>query len=416
MKILLASIGTRGDMEPFVAVGEKLKNKGHQVICVFPEQFRFMAEESQFEFRSLGPEFIRMLDSKDGKAALGGSTSGLRKMMAYIRLTKLSTQINKDLIARQCKIVNEEKPDRIIHNGKAIYPVIWGLKNPGKTIFLSPVPYIHFVKNHAHVAFNGNYGSYINKLTYRLANFGLVQTALISVKWLKLPERIKRKQIQKALFTNKALYTISTSLFQRPEYWNDNIKVLGYHERNKTVSWKPDPALLDFIQKHEKILFVTFGSMTNPNPQEKSKLITDIVERNNIPAIINTAEGGLAIPDNYNSDLVCFVSQIPYDWIFPKVYAVIHHGGSGSTHMSLKYGCATMIIPHIIDQFVWNKKVYELGAGPLGLKIDQLRTEPLEKRILDLWTNKSYKQKALQISQQMQSENFTEELCGFIVS
>ncbi len=70
MKIILISIGTRGDIEPFLAIGEILKEKGHQVICAFPEQFSSLVEDSNMEFASLGPKFIEMLDSDIGKAIL----------------------------------------------------------------------------------------------------------------------------------------------------------------------------------------------------------------------------------------------------------------------------------------------------------------------------------------------------------
>ncbi|MCJ7665354.1 MAG: glycosyltransferase [Actinobacteria bacterium] len=69
------SIVTRGNMEPFLAIGEILKEKGHQVICTFPEQFRSLAEDLNMKFASLGTEFIDMLNSGDGKAALVGNTS-----------------------------------------------------------------------------------------------------------------------------------------------------------------------------------------------------------------------------------------------------------------------------------------------------------------------------------------------------
>lgn len=78
MKILLISIGTRGDIEPFLTIGELLQEKGHQVICAFPEQFSNLVDVSNLEFASLGLKFIDMLNSDDGKAALGGNTSGLK--------------------------------------------------------------------------------------------------------------------------------------------------------------------------------------------------------------------------------------------------------------------------------------------------------------------------------------------------
>ena len=71
-------------MEPFLAIGELLKEKGHQVICAFPEQFRNLAEDSNLEFASLGAKYIEMLDSNIGKAAMGGDGSGLKKFLAYI--------------------------------------------------------------------------------------------------------------------------------------------------------------------------------------------------------------------------------------------------------------------------------------------------------------------------------------------
>ena len=79
MKILLTSIGTRGDMEPFLALGELLKKAGHKTICLMPEQFRPLAEEDGPDFETLGPEFMEMLESGLGKLALGGSGTALQK-------------------------------------------------------------------------------------------------------------------------------------------------------------------------------------------------------------------------------------------------------------------------------------------------------------------------------------------------
>jgi len=402
-------------MEPFLAIGEILKEKGQRVICAFPEQFRNIAEESNLEFASLGTKFIDMLDSDDGKAAMGGSGSGFKKIMANIRLAKNSTEINKELINKQYELIETQNPDRILYNGKAIYPIIWGLKNKGKNILVCPMPYMHYVKGHTHVAFNSNFGDFFNKLTFSLVRFGMIMTVKISLRWLKFKEKISRKQIKNKYLSNKAIYTVSPSLFSRPDYWKENLNVVGYHERNKTANWESDKALTDFIERHNKILFITFGSMINPEPDKKTKIILDILERNQIPAIINTAAGGFVKPDKFDAELIHFVSQIPYDWIFPKIYGVIHHGGSGTTHLALKYGCATMIIPHIIDQFVWNKIIYKMGVGPKGIKIGKITTKNLEPKILELANNSSFKKKAEQVAIQMGEEDFREELYNSIV-
>ena len=86
------------------------------------------------------------------------------------------------------------------------------------------------------------------------------------------------------------------------------------------------------------------------------------------------------------------------------MYAVIHHGGSGTTHLGIKYGCASMIIPHIIDQFVWNRIIADSGAGPKGITIGKITTTNLETLILELYHNKEYKERATKLAAQMQKE------------
>ena len=99
----------------------------------------------------------------------------------------------------------------------------------------------------------------------------------------------------------------------------------------------------------------------------------------------------------------------------PKVYAVIHHGGSGTTYLTLRHGCATMIIPHIIDQFVWNGINYKKGAGPKGIRIDKITSRNLEPKIMELMHNPDFKKNALQLKEQMEREDFREELYQTII-
>ncbi|MFX0558204.1 glycosyltransferase [Maribacter sp. CXY002] len=298
MKIIITSIGTRGDIEPFLAIGELLKEKGHTIIGLFPEQFRNLTEDSGFIFESLGSEFIEMLNSPAGRIAMGGGKLGFKKLKAYLKLLSMQKEMSKGMILKQEAVIEKEQPDRIVHNAKVMYPVIWGLENK-KSILISPVPYLHYVKDHSHVAFNKNYRPFINKLTYQLANYGLIKTISGSLKWLSTPNRIPTREIKKALFESKVIYTVSPSLFKRPEYWRENFQVLGYHERKKTNNWEPNQALKSFIERHPKVILVTFGSMVNSDPVKKTKIILDVLERNNIPAIINTASGGLVEPALY---------------------------------------------------------------------------------------------------------------------
>jgi UDP:flavonoid glycosyltransferase YjiC (YdhE family) len=393
-------------MEPFLAAAEVLKSRGHEVVCAFPEQFNNLAKDSGIRCHALSKKFIELIGTEQGQMAMGGDQSRLKKIQLYYRLYKESAKVNAVMLDQQAAIVKDEAPDRIIYGGKAIYPIIWGIQNPGKAIALSPVPcLIHPVRELPHVGFNGNYGALLNKATYRLANWGLVKHVTSTTKELRKTVRIVGSQIKPAIFAQKMIYTVSPTLFPQRAYWPQHVKVVGYRERKKTRNWRPDQALTEFLNRNKKVLFVTFGSMTNPEPEEKTAMILEILERNSIPAIINTASGGLMKPANHNAKTIHFIEQIPYDWVFPRVYAVIHHGGSGTTHTALKYGCAAMIIPHIIDQFLWNTLISNKGIGPKGIPINKLCKEQLEQKLMDLYSTKEYRQKAEYIAKEMKKEN-----------
>ena len=371
MKIILTSIGTRGDIEPFIAIGKFLKERGHQVICAFSEQFRDLTESFNLEFVSFGKKLDELSETDAARTLMGGG-SGINKFLAIIKLARNQKGATKEKELKLYELIKQERPDRIVYHSSTVYPVLWECQNRGKTILVSPFPCFHYVKGHAILGFSNNYGEFFNKLTFKLYDFGAVMAPFIFKKMLKIKDKITLNRLKNIIQSRKFIYTISPGLFPRPGYWKDNVKILGHQELKRTTDWKPEKKLTEFIKKYEKILFITFGSMVNPEPELKTKIILEILERNKIPAIINTADGGLIKPEKFNSELIYFVSQIPYDWIFPKVYAVIHHGGSGTTHLVIKYGCATMIIPHLFDQFVWDKIISDLGVGPKGIKISKM--------------------------------------------
>jgi UDP:flavonoid glycosyltransferase YjiC (YdhE family) len=135
MKIILTSIGTRGDIEPFLAIGKILKEKGHQVICAFTEQFRELTENCDIEFASLGKKIDDLSESDAARTAMGGG-SGIKKFFAYIKLARNSKAPNKEKEVKLYELIKQERPDRIVYHSKNVYPLIWEYKNRGKTIFV----------------------------------------------------------------------------------------------------------------------------------------------------------------------------------------------------------------------------------------------------------------------------------------
>jgi UDP:flavonoid glycosyltransferase YjiC (YdhE family) len=414
MKVLLTSIGTRGDIEPFLALGELLERQKHQVVYSFPKQFAAIIP-SNVGFHPLSPKVIELIESEEGKALMG-KASLWKKLNALLFLYREGQKINKELVVQQFEIVNTEQPDLIIHNVKCSYPSLWGLENSKPTILLSPVPFfMHYVEGHAHIGFKRNLGKVLNKLTYSLSNYGLSKTIYDGQRWLTTKTTYTKSTIQKDLLSKKIIYSISPSLFPRPSYWPKNAQVLGFHERDKLMQWKPDKALEYFLNHHEKIVFLTFGSMVNSNPKQTSKMLFEALKENNIPTIVNTASGGLVeLPEFKTDKNFHFVQTIPYEWIFKKVYAVIHHGGSGTTHTAIKYGCVSLILPHIIDQFGWNSLIHKLGVGPKGISVNKLKASQLKGLISSMYLEEKYKKNVEKLSLVMQTENTESNLLEFI--
>lgn len=414
MKFLLTAIGTWGDIEPFMAIGQLLRARGEQIVFAFPAQYQHLVPTGIICY-PLSEKFLELVEGSDGRIIMG-KASWWEKCSSLLRMYKKGLAINRVINRELFDIIEAEVPDRIIYHGKCSYPVLWGMLTKKPTFFVSPVPYlIHEVPGHAHLGFPNHVWRWLQKQSYRIANFGLSKIIKDAQDDLPVTRRFSRKEILKELLDTPLIYTISPTLFQRPGHWPAHALVLGYHERDKQIVWEPPPDLLEFLDHYERVLFVTFGSMINHDPAGVSKMIYNTLAELDIPAIINTAGGGLVHVSEFRDDPRFFVvNHIPYDWILSRVYGMVHHGGSGTTHSGLKYGCATLIIPHIIDQYVWNDLIFHLGVGPHGASINHLNAESLHELVKELWNNPCYREKAVHVSALMKKENFRDELCNVL--
>jgi sterol 3beta-glucosyltransferase len=418
MKAILFSIGTRGDIEPFLAIAQLLKERNWEVICVFPEQFRKTVEDMGITFRGFSKEFLELLEGREAKMFMGGRGSILKRLGMVMKMSKVAIKLSKDIIALQHKIQTEENPDRIFYHPKCNYSVLWGMANPGKSIMVSPIPGMAHPIAHL-TALGGNYGKLVNRLSFWLVN--TVKAVVLKKMSKRFREDYNGLKITIASIKNAMLeqentfYTISPSLFPRPGYWPPQAKVVGYYERNKSVNWQPDQSLLTFLGNYKKIVLITFGSMTNPDPAEKSRIITEVLKRNNTAAIINTSWGGLEIIEGC-PDHIYSTENIPYDWLFPQLYAVVHHGGSGTTHTAAKYSCPSLVVPHAVDQFFWAKTIEALQLGPEAIPIKKLNEVDFENRLFDLVSNETYKKRAAEISDRMKTESSVDKLYEMIIN
>ncbi|MBN3518983.1 glycosyltransferase family 1 protein [Algoriphagus lutimaris] len=414
MKILLVSMGTRGDIEPFLAQAEFLKNAGHEITCQFPEQFRKMTEALGYSFLGFDKGFLEMLESQSGKAVMGGGSS-FKQLKGYLNLIMNSLKIQKLIIQQQKEALEEINPDKVLFHAKALYHYLGAMANPRKFMLLSPIPcLIHQVKEFPHIGLAKwkPFSEKWNLKSYRFVN-GVrhrVMKRLLKPYYGDFPKIEINSNTLNQFESNqlRTLYTISPSLFPFPDYWPKTAKITGYFFRNQIKTYQINPGLNQWIEKNPKAVLLTFGSMTNPNPKKYSELLINLLIKHRIPTIVNLSWGGLE-KINIDSDLIFYVNQIPYDWVLPKMYGMIHHGGSGTTHHAAINGCVQLIIPHIVDQYFCNRVILKRGLGPQGPSIHNITSYNFEKALLEFWNQKEFKTQANAVANRMISEALIEK-------
>lgn len=406
------AIGTRGDIEPFLTLGEFLLGKQWRVIGLFPQQFCGEAEAMGMECVGFDPAFLEMLEGAEGKAVMGGKGNWFQRSKSFFRLAKKGMRLSREMMNVQHEVLWREHPDLTIFHPKCLYGMIWGMAHPNSTVLYSPVP----VASHPVDFLGPTYrddGRRINRFLFELT----IHARAIAVKkfskaYMPLHKGLdfSHRSLTLALRENQvSYYAVSPSLFPRPDDWPINAQITGYHERNKQTDWTPTPELLEFLATYPEAILVTFGSMTNSEPEKKTRAIIAALQQHNIPAILNTSVGGLQGLSDAPAT-VHFVSYIPYDWAFPRISAVVHHGGTGTTHTALKYGLPSMIVPHIIDQFFWARRIAARQLGPEGIPIRKLNEALFAAGVRALTTEKQYLQNAKEISAAMRLEATLEDL------
>lgn len=154
----------------------------------------------------------------------------------------------------------------------------------------------------------------------------------------------------------------SPGLIPKPADWGPEIDIAGFVFLDLASSFKPPEALAKFLDAGEPPVYIGFGSIVVDDPDKFTSLIFEAVEKAGVRALVSKGWGGLGdegnIPDN-----IYMLENTPHDWLFPRVSAVVHHGGAGTTAIGLKCGKPTMIVPFFGDQPFWGAMVARAGAG-----------------------------------------------------
>ena len=173
----------------------------------------------------------------------------------------------------------------------------------------------------------------------------------------------------------------SPALIPKPTDWGRNIDISGFYFLNLASSFTPDPDLAAFLQNGPPPVYIGFGSIVVDDPNAMTRLIFDAIHLAGIRALVSKGWGGLGADDVGVPEGVFMLGNVPHDWLFEHVSAVVHHGGAGTTAAGIKAGKPTIIVPFFGDQPFWGDMVARARAGPRPIPHQDLTAENLAEAI-----------------------------------
>ncbi|MFK7934347.1 MAG: glycosyltransferase, partial [Saprospiraceae bacterium] len=138
MKIVLMSIGSRGDVEPFLAIAEQYAAHGHEIICAFPEQFRELVEPLKYKFYGFDKAFLEMIEGEGGRAIMGSKGNWWQRITNLIKMGKEGIRLQKKMVKTQIAALEKEQPDRVFYYPKVTMPVLWSMAERCRCTLICP--------------------------------------------------------------------------------------------------------------------------------------------------------------------------------------------------------------------------------------------------------------------------------------
>ncbi|MBB1092958.1 glycosyltransferase family 1 protein [Rhodopseudomonas palustris] len=399
-RIAIHTLGTRGDVQPFVALGRGLQRAGLQVSFATAPQFEAFVSGHGLPFHPLPGNLVDLIQTPLGKAAI----SGRHRLIATLRLMAEVRPTFRALLDAQW--LAAQGADAIVYHPKAIggvhiaeklgIPAFVALPLPALSPTRAfPSPLLPFADlgplNRASHALTTRYGDLAFRKavrTWREEVLGLPAAA----DWLSLRGRPITK-----------LYPYSPAVVPVPGDWDASSQVTGYWFLDEAENWTPPAPLTAFLQAGPPPVYVGFGSLPSDDAEQVTSLVVEALTQAGQRGLLATGWGGLAF--RQMPAHIHVLQEAPHDWLFPRMAAVVHHGGAGTTAAGLRAGRASVICPMFGDQPFWGRTVHALGAGPAPIPHRRLTTERLAAAIRSAVDDPLTRQRAMEIGRTIRQED-----------
>lgn len=403
MKITLCSIGSWGDVAPFISLGRALLNRKVEVVLAAPPEFAAAAITAGLNFHAIAPSCKSIIEE-----ASEATETSISNIPMLIRATRTLTEETFRILPKIAKGSN-----LLVATGVAYAAphVAEALGIPYRAVSVCPrwypsqyhPPATDKEYNRAK-AINATSWKITKWSTDRMLNglvnrwrndYGLSKTNNLYERMVGLSgERFLTADQELAPLPNDVVGTKRVSAIEAFENNNlpNNVK--------------------DFLASGDRPIYVGFGSMF---AKDSSRLLDSVIKSTselNIRAILPNRWldlDGRKLPDDFLA-----IEHISFRLLFPHLAAVVHHGGAGTTTTAARAGVPQLVIPHVMDQYYWGRRVYELGIGPKPLSYKQFSDFTLTSALCEIFGSLEILEKAQSLSSKLEGRNGAEELAKIL--
>jgi len=404
-RIVMLTLGSRGDVQPLIALGMGLRNTGYEVTIGAQRAFEDFITSHGLDF-----------------APIAGDPQKLMERMASDKAGATMFKITEQIEDWLDEFIEEgfrdmwnacQGADLIIFSFVALIPSVIAekLNIPAVAAYFFPLG----TPTNAYAGVNFPEIPYLpkvyNRITHHLERYGIgLQQRKRINQWRK--ETLGWKpysplNVDPYLTVNgdpvHRIYGYSSHIVPRPSDFPPYAHVTGYWFLDDAEAWEPPAPLQAFLDAGEPPVFVGFGSLIDRDSQHL--IDTAVAAARQAGKRLLLLSGWAALNKQTLSDDVFVVKSAPHDWLFPRMSAIVHHGGAGTTGAALRSGVPSIIVPFFGDQPFWGRTLHRQGVSPAPIPAGKLTADQLAQAITEATESESIRQRAAEVGEAIRAED-----------
>lgn len=410
MRVTIITVGSRGDAQPYVALAAGLAGRGHRVAVATHEIFRSLVVANDIDFVPVAGDPAAIVAAADRWMATGRGRDGLTGLRYFLRV---HGPLLDALLADYWRVA--QGSDVLIYSTVAFpaWSVAERLGIPGIAAGLQP---LHRTRAFPFLGAPAalHLGPAYNEATYAIAGrlAWSAQRRRVTA-WrrdvLGLPPSAwlgPFASLGSPGAATPTIYGYSSSVAPRPADWDPHVRVTGYWPLAPGADWRPPPALERFLDAGPPPVSIGFGSMTPQHGDRLTAIAVGALAMTGQRGILLSGWGDLgggSVPPT-----IFTVRDVPHEWLFPRVRAIVHHGGAGTTAAALRSGLPSVVVPLGFDQPYWGRRVEALGVGPHAIPRRNLTVARLAHAIDRTVSDHAMRERAAALGNRLRAEHGVE--------